>query len=93
MNRFVDQADAVFAKLHSESLARHHVGKISGGSDFISNDYLGLSRLPAFREATLHACTGLPPGASASRLLGGNEPIFEKLEEHFCQLRTNLPQL
>ena len=54
------------------------------GVDFSSNDYLGLSRHPALREAIIAALneTGMV-GAGGSRLLRGHHPAHEKLE-HFA---------
>ena len=51
------------------------------GIDFTSNDYLGLSRHPALREACIAAleADGLA-GAGGSRLLRGHHPAHEHLE-------------
>ncbi len=49
--------------------------------DFSSNDYLGLSRHPNVREAGILAVDKYGNGATGSRLLSGNRPIFEKLEK------------
>jgi len=55
----------------------------SGLLDFCSNDYLGLARSEKLRalirqeeEKYIH----LPLGATGSRLLSGNHPLFEELE-------------
>jgi 8-amino-7-oxononanoate synthase len=52
------------------------------GVDFSSNDYLGLSRHPALREAVLEAMEqdGVV-GAGGSRLLRGHHPAHARLEE------------
>ena len=51
------------------------------GADFSSNDYLGLARHPALREAIIAALdeTGMV-GAGGSRLLRGHHPAHEELE-------------
>jgi 8-amino-7-oxononanoate synthase len=52
------------------------------GIDFSSNDYLGLSRHPALREAVMEAIDedGMV-GAGGSRLLRGHHPAHAQLEE------------
>ncbi|HMI97495.1 MAG TPA: 8-amino-7-oxononanoate synthase [Micropepsaceae bacterium] len=52
------------------------------GVDFSSNDYLGLSRHPALREAVMEAIDqdGMI-GAGGSRLLRGHHPAHARLEE------------
>jgi 8-amino-7-oxononanoate synthase len=53
-----------------------------GGLDFTSNDYLGLAESPVLREAASAALArGVPLGAGGSRLLRGNHPEHEALEE------------
>ncbi|PZP19345.1 MULTISPECIES: 8-amino-7-oxononanoate synthase [Sphingomonadales] len=51
------------------------------GTDFASNDYLGLARSPLLADAA-HAALerGVPIGSSGSRLLRGNDPEHEALE-------------
>jgi len=52
------------------------------GVDFTSNDYLGLAESPVLREAASAALgRGVPLGAGGSRLLRGNHPEHEALEE------------
>ncbi|WP_299758261.1 8-amino-7-oxononanoate synthase [uncultured Pontibacter sp.] len=55
----------------------------SGLVDFCSNDYLGLARSEKLR-ALIHKeeekYIQLPLGATGSRLLSGNHPLFEELE-------------
>jgi 8-amino-7-oxononanoate synthase len=52
------------------------------GHDFSSNDYLGLADSAELREAVIQAlCRRIPIGASGSRLLRGNHPEHEALEE------------
>lgn len=51
------------------------------GHDFASNDYLGLARAPALREAVAQAVArGVAIGAGGSRLLRGNDEEHEALE-------------
>jgi 8-amino-7-oxononanoate synthase len=52
------------------------------GLDFTSNDYLALAESAGLREAAIEALArGVPPGAGGSRLLRGNHPEHEALEE------------
>jgi 8-amino-7-oxononanoate synthase len=52
------------------------------GTDFTSNDYLGLAGNAGLRDAIADALArGVPAGAGGSRLLRGNHPEHEALEE------------
>jgi 8-amino-7-oxononanoate synthase len=52
------------------------------GLDFSSNDYLGLAQSPSLRTAVQRALDrGVPIGAGGSRLLRGNHPEHEALED------------
>lgn len=52
------------------------------GLDFTSNDYLALAGSPRLREAISWAVDrGVPAGSGGSRLLRGNHPEHEALEE------------
>src|SRR5476651_1125210 len=52
------------------------------GLDFTSNDYLALAQSAALRDAAAAALVhGVPLGAGGSRLLRGNHPEHEALEE------------
>jgi 8-amino-7-oxononanoate synthase len=54
----------------------------AAGKDFTSNDYLALAQSSALREAAVEALArGVPLGAGGSRLLRGNHPEHEALEE------------
>jgi 8-amino-7-oxononanoate synthase len=56
------------------------------GIDVSSNDYLGLAAHPALRERVQRALSeGVPVGASGSRLLSGNHPAHEALEQAFAR--------
>ncbi|HEY4652799.1 MAG TPA: 8-amino-7-oxononanoate synthase, partial [Pontibacter sp.] len=55
----------------------------TGLADFCSNDYLGLARSEKLRQCILQEEVNyrhLPLGATGSRLLSGNHPLFEELE-------------
>src|SRR5664279_5654045 len=68
-----------------ESLAaKGRLRALSGtrGIDFTSNDYLALAGSAALRDAVAEALArGVPVGAGGSRLLRGNHPEHEALEE------------
>ena len=54
----------------------------AAGLDFASNDYLGLAGSDLLKQAALDALNrGVPVGAAGSRLLRGNHPEHEALEE------------
>ena len=54
----------------------------SAGRDFTSNDFLALADSVALRDAaTAELARGVPLGAGGSRLLRGNHPEHEALEE------------
>lgn len=53
-----------------------------GGVDFTSNDFLALAESDALRQAAYDALArGVPVGAGGSRLLRGNHPEHEALED------------
>ena len=64
--------------LRRRGLERHL--SLPAGIDFASNDYLGLSRHPALREAAISALERGEVGATASRLLRGHCDEHAKLE-------------
>ncbi len=49
------------------------------------NDYLGLSRHPAIKEACARAARDRGAGNCASRLISGNHPDYQRLEEKLSQ--------
>lgn len=56
------------------------------GIDFASNDYLGLANAPALRDAVRDALDrGVAAGSGGSRLLRGNDPEHEALEDEAAQ--------
>jgi len=68
--------DALAAKARLRTLTT------TRGLDFTSNDYLALAESAALREAAAAALArGVPVGAGGSRLLRGNHPEHEALEE------------
>lgn len=65
-----------------EARGRGRVLAPRAGVDFASNDYLGLAADPAIAAAIAGAIgRGVPVGAGGSRLLRGNAPEHEALEE------------
>ena len=61
--------------------ARRHL-RLAAGVDFTSNDYLGLTGSPRLAAAIIRALErGVPCGSGGSRLLRGNHPEHERLEE------------
>jgi 8-amino-7-oxononanoate synthase len=68
--------DALAARGRLRGLSR------TRGVDFTSNDYLALAGSPVLRGAAVEALArGVPVGAGGSRLLRGNHPEHEALEE------------
>lgn len=59
----------------------------TGLIDFVSNDYLGMSRNERVRLALIEALQNeIPLGASGSRLLGGNSVWHEQTESFLAQV-------
>jgi 8-amino-7-oxononanoate synthase len=72
-----------------ESLKKQHLKRElqlerRGAVSFIHNDYLGLSTHESILEAGKRALSAMPAGARGSRLLGGNSPFFEAVEEEIA---------
>lgn len=82
-----DQREGPFAHLLLDlnalsSLGRRRRLEVATGLDFSSNDYLGLAGSPELRDCASEAVRrGVPIGAGGSRLLRGNHPEHEALEE------------
>jgi 8-amino-7-oxononanoate synthase len=56
------------------------------GTDFCSNDYLGLAEHPALKEAVLRAVEdSARMGGTASRLLSGQTAGWQRVEEEFAR--------
>lgn len=65
-----------------EGKSRRRVLEQSDGVDFTSNDYLGLAASGRLSDAAISAASrGVPIGAGGSRLLRGNHPEHEALEQ------------
>src|ERR1700716_738998 len=63
-------------------IGRRRALEAHGGFDFTSNDYLGLADSAELRRAATEAVSRqVPVGAGGSRLLRGNHPEHEALEE------------
>jgi 8-amino-7-oxononanoate synthase len=75
------QAQRLLAELTARDLRRSIRVEQPGSLDFASNDYLGLSHLPAVREAM---CTARVVGSGGSRLLSGAHPEHAALEEELA---------
>jgi len=70
-----------------EAAGRRRALRPRTGLDFSSNDYLGLAGHPALAAAARAAIdAGVPLGSSGSRLLRGNHPEHEALEEEAASL-------
>jgi 8-amino-7-oxononanoate synthase len=73
---FAADLDALAARDRLRALAPR------AGCDFASNDYLGLAESQLYRDAAGAALArGVPLGAGGSRLLRGNHPEHEALEQ------------
>ncbi|WP_170574162.1 8-amino-7-oxononanoate synthase [Ruegeria atlantica] len=68
-----------------ETLSARHRRRVLAprrGLDFASNDYLGLAESPLLQRAAQNALQrGVPLGSGGSRLLRGNHPEHEALEQ------------
>jgi 8-amino-7-oxononanoate synthase len=74
------QYDATLGQL--ERKGRRRALTQQSGIDFTSNDYLGLAGSARLRASVISALErGVPVGAGGSRLLRGNHPEHEALEE------------
>lgn len=61
------------------------LGKLSGGIDLSSNDYLGLAYDPRLKQATIDAiANSARVGSTGSRLLSGNAQEWQDLELEFA---------
>ena len=98
MSSLDDFAQAKLAALESEHLRRKLVvttrrgGALieRGGRQLISfscNDYLGLSAHPTLAESARDAMQKYGVGAAASRLVTGNHPLYDALEDRLARLK------
>jgi 8-amino-7-oxononanoate synthase len=83
MRRLLAELAARLEELEATGLRRRL--EEPDGVDFSSNDYLGLSRHPQFRERLLEALARGPLSAPASRLLRGNTAAHRDLEERLAR--------
>jgi 8-amino-7-oxononanoate synthase len=79
-----DLLRAELARLEAADLRRTVRVPMKGGIDFASNDYLGLARHPALREASRAATENSGTGARASRLVTGTSDDVLALEERLA---------
>jgi 8-amino-7-oxononanoate synthase len=78
--RVEDAHQKILDGLKAKSRLRRLCGRT--GLDFTSNDYLALAQSPLLQAAVAAALArGVPVGAGGSRLLRGNHPEHEALEE------------
>jgi len=91
-------ADEKLAALEQQNLKRtlaetERVGPIEvirNGKRLVSfscNDYLNLSQHPDIKKAAIEATERLGVGSGASRLVTGNHPLFEELEQKLANLK------
>ena len=66
----------------SDGVHMHRAGKQY--LNFSGNDYLGLSHHPAVLKAAADALARYGAGATASRLVTGNHPLYDILESHIA---------
>lgn len=59
----------------------------TGSVDFTTNDYLGLRDNESFQQRCRARIGSLPAGSGASRLLGGEHPIFAVAEKAFAKFK------
>ncbi|MBN1441915.1 MAG: 8-amino-7-oxononanoate synthase [Planctomycetes bacterium] len=78
--------EKALASIRSRGLERRMV--LPEGTDFSSNDYLGLARDPEFRETILDRVSrGSDLSAPASRLLRGHREEHERLERRLAAFK------
>ena len=76
LNRFVELLDELRAQ------GRYRQLRGAAGADFTSNDYLALAGCARMRKVLVQALErGVPSGSGGSRLLRGNHPEHERLED------------
>ena len=72
-------------ELKAQALYRE-LKTLANKKDFISNDYLSLSKEPALYKQIVNFLLKKPPLSSGgSRLLGGHTPWHQEAEDLFCQ--------
>ncbi|MDX1486125.1 MAG: 8-amino-7-oxononanoate synthase [Alphaproteobacteria bacterium] len=77
--------------------ARHAGGEVRRGDSrllsFCDNDYLGLSQHPALKRAAAEATERYGAGAGASRLVTGDNPLYDALEARIAALKGSAAAL
>lgn len=84
------QAEGTLRELMGLEHLGHGRVRLDGGPellDFSSNDYLALSAHPALIEAATAALGRYGTGAGAARLMSGNFPVHQELEEAVAMLK------
>ena len=71
--------------LQSQSLLRTLKKLPKGVINFCSNDYLGLSHHPKVIRGAIQATKKYGAGSGAARLVSGNNPLMEELEQRLAQ--------
>ena len=85
IQKYLDELDSELDKRQQQGLLRSlHP---SCGVDFASNDYLGLSHDSRLRDEMKRYIENGAIGSPASRLLRGNHPEHERVEEGFARFK------
>ncbi|WP_340077188.1 8-amino-7-oxononanoate synthase [Leptobacterium sp. I13] len=88
MNRFPKKLTFKLASREKEGLLRKLPEAGEGKIDFSSNDYLGLAKSEVVSQHAhqlLKARKMLMNGATGSRLLSGNYPLYKEAEKTLCE--------
>jgi 8-amino-7-oxononanoate synthase len=83
MSKFPKKLQVLLDKRHKENAFRS-LGKPTGLVDFSSNDYLGIAQNEAIFSKTFQLLLNqniARNGATGSRLISGNHPLYDMLEE------------
>lgn len=62
-----------------------HLSRNDGGTDFSSNDYLGLANSPEVAEAIADGLKTFGNGSTSSRLISGSISVFRDLEQSLAE--------
>ena len=89
--RKLAELEAVALRRELSETGRGNAGQATrAGQQMISfccNDYLGLSQHPAIKRAAAEAIDQFGAGAGASRLVTGNHPLYDDLENRLARLK------
>ena len=83
-SRLQSKLDRIESKGRTRSLRKGHQ---EGVIDLSHNDYLGIRSDPSFHKSIHNQVADLPFGSGGSRLLGGEHPIFQDLEDSFSKFK------